>query len=316
LQDNGVTGYVAATGRSYLCPDTTRDPLYLEGAYGARSSLTVPLLLADEVVGTFNVESPRPNAFTAEDLQFTELFGREVAHALHTLQLLSAQESCTAIQSIEAINREVALPADQLLALAGGLLVRIKQSQVPMAAEWVNVLQQILADARVVKSSIQKVGEQLAAAAEPAVVSGVSTAALRGMRILVVDGEERTRRAAHTLLERFGSTVETAATATEAIALASTATYDAIIQDIRLPDLGGYETYRRLKAAQPGSRIILMSGFGYDSGHAIVKARGEGLRHVIYKPFRTDQVVNALVGPAAPGPPPGPTSPPHPVTSP
>src|SRR5262249_10816504 len=41
---NGVTGYVAATGMSYLCPDTTRDPLYIEGATGSRSSLTVPLL--------------------------------------------------------------------------------------------------------------------------------------------------------------------------------------------------------------------------------------------------------------------------------
>ncbi len=31
-QNNGVTGFVAATGKSYLCEDTTEDPLYLEGA--------------------------------------------------------------------------------------------------------------------------------------------------------------------------------------------------------------------------------------------------------------------------------------------
>ena len=71
VQNNGVTGFVAATGKSYLCPDTANDPLYIEGAPGARSSLTVPLLFADQVVGTFNVESPEPNAFTEEDLQFT-----------------------------------------------------------------------------------------------------------------------------------------------------------------------------------------------------------------------------------------------------
>ena len=29
---NGVTGFVAATGKSYLCEDTSEDPLYLEGA--------------------------------------------------------------------------------------------------------------------------------------------------------------------------------------------------------------------------------------------------------------------------------------------
>ena len=26
-----MTGFVAATGKSYLCEDTTEDPLYLEG---------------------------------------------------------------------------------------------------------------------------------------------------------------------------------------------------------------------------------------------------------------------------------------------
>jgi len=59
---NGVTGFVAATGKSYLCPDTTVDPIYLEGAQGARSSLTVALCVGDQVIGTFNVESPSPTA--------------------------------------------------------------------------------------------------------------------------------------------------------------------------------------------------------------------------------------------------------------
>ena len=63
-EGNGVTGYVAATGKSYFCPDTTNDPHYIAGAAGARSSLTVPLIAGDQVIGTFNVESPRPNAFT------------------------------------------------------------------------------------------------------------------------------------------------------------------------------------------------------------------------------------------------------------
>src|SRR5262249_23293501 len=33
--ENGVTGFVAFTGKSYLCEDTTRDPHYIEGAKGA-----------------------------------------------------------------------------------------------------------------------------------------------------------------------------------------------------------------------------------------------------------------------------------------
>ena len=61
-QGNGVTGFCASSGKSYLCEDTTEDPFYLEGCKGSKSSLTVPLVLHDQVIGTFNVESPEPRA--------------------------------------------------------------------------------------------------------------------------------------------------------------------------------------------------------------------------------------------------------------
>ncbi|HEY6564916.1 MAG TPA: PAS domain-containing protein, partial [Pirellulaceae bacterium] len=66
---NGVTGHVAATGKSYLCEDTAKDELYIEGFKGAKCSLTVPIIHHDEVIGTFNVESPKPGGFTDSDQQ-------------------------------------------------------------------------------------------------------------------------------------------------------------------------------------------------------------------------------------------------------
>ncbi len=82
-QDNGVTGFVAATGKSYLCEDATQDPLYLEAFAGARSSLTVPLLLHEDVIGTFNVESPQPRAFSENDLLFLEIYAQRRRGAEH-----------------------------------------------------------------------------------------------------------------------------------------------------------------------------------------------------------------------------------------
>ncbi|MFM8577627.1 MAG: GAF domain-containing protein [Planctomycetaceae bacterium] len=114
-EKNGVTGYVAASGRSYLCSDTTKDPLYLEGCKGAKSSLTVPLVLHDQVIGTFNVESPEPGGFKETDLQFLEIFSRDVAAALNTLELLVAEKASTAAESVEAIHGAVALPVDDIL---------------------------------------------------------------------------------------------------------------------------------------------------------------------------------------------------------
>src|SRR5205823_5312640 len=135
------------TGESYLCEDTANDPHYLAGAAGARSSMTVPLKFHDEVIGTLNVESPRVNGFGPDDLQFTELFSKEIAAALHTLDLLSAQQVCTAGQSIEAVNKEVALPLDEVLAGASVLLARAGQAD-PEAADR---LRRVLNAARRVK---------------------------------------------------------------------------------------------------------------------------------------------------------------------
>ena len=37
--------------------------------------------------------------------------------------------------------------------------------------------------------------------------------------------------------------------------------------------------------------LVLMTGFGYDPKHVIVKARQAGLSAVLYKPFRLDKLL-------------------------
>ncbi len=294
-EGNGVTGFVAATGKSYLCPDAATDPLYIEGAKGARSSLTVALTLGDQVVGTLNVESPQLRAFGEQDLQFAEIFSREIASAIHTLELLSAEKRSTASQSVEAINREVALPVDDILTTATSLL----DKWIGHDAEMADKLKKILAGARSIKQCIQKVGEDMTPAGRP----GLSLPdlerlpRLKGRRVLVADSDERVRRSAHGLLGRFGCTVETARNGREALTMARLGTYDAILADIRLPDVSGSEMYSGLRQAQPDARVILMTAYGYDPSHAIVKARQEGLRTILYKPFRVDQLLDALEKP-------------------
>jgi CheY-like chemotaxis protein len=290
---NGVTGFVAATGKSYLCPDTATDPLYIEGAQGARSSLTVPLIYQDQVIGTFNVESPHLGAFGDEDLQFAEIFSREIASALHTLELLTAEKRCTTSQSIEAISREVALPVDEILQAATAVLGRYIGHDPEMADK----LKQILNGARAIKQTIAKVGEDLTpSGAQGAPAASPPPPQLKGMRILVADNDERVRRSAHGILGRLGAVVETARDGQEALTIAKLAEYpyDAVLADIRLPDVSGYEIYKRMREVQPQARVILMTSYGYDPSHSIVKARQEGLRFVLFKPFRIDQLLDAL----------------------
>jgi two-component system, sensor histidine kinase SagS len=305
-EGNGVTGFVAATGMSYVCPDTTKDPLYLEGAAGSRSSLTVPLIFHGTVIGTLNVESPQPDAFDDRDRQFIEIYGRNIAAALNTLELLEAEKVSTASASVEAINRELAIPLDDIITDATTVLDRYAGHDEDIIAR----LRHLLYRAREIRSLIHKAGSAIV---PPAKQSPTATAPrLAGTRILVVDADESIRRSAHHLLGSQGANVETARDANEAIALMRQAPYATALVDIRLPDLDGYETYKRLREVQPNVPIILMTGFGWDPAHSIVKARQEGLQTVLYKPFRSDRLMEAVEqalrtspapGAAAAGPP-------------
>jgi CheY-like chemotaxis protein/GAF domain-containing protein len=290
-QGNGVTGFVAATGKSYLCEDTANDPLYLSGAPGARSSLTVPLILHDEILGTFNVESPSPGAFNEHDLQFLELFSREVAVALNTLELLVAEKMTTATQSTELILREVANPVDEILKDAAWILERY----IGHEPQVTDRLQRVLQHTREIKQLIQKVGDALAPkVAHSPLPPRPQRPKIVGKRILVVDSDESVRGAAHELLGRFGCDVETAHNGEESLLMVRRFPYDVVIADIRLTDMTGFECFRQLRAISEQLPVILMTAFGYDPAHSLVRARQQGLKSVLYKPFRLDQLLEEV----------------------
>ncbi|HWA99896.1 MAG TPA: response regulator [Pirellulales bacterium] len=295
-QGNGVTGFVAATGQSYLCEDTTEDPLYLEGAKGAKSSLTVPLVLHDQVIGTFNVESPEPRAFTENDLQFLEIFSRDVAASINTLELLVAQKASSAAESIDAIHSAVALPVDEILNDA----VNIMERYIGHEPEVTDRVKRILRNARDIKQVIQKVGQQMAPTeALPTMLATNERPELRDLKVLVVDADEQVRSQSHALLDRYGSVVETAHDGAEAVSMVRamnlTDNYDVIITDIRLPDTTGYELLLKLHQMMEHVPIIFMAGFGYDPGHSIPNAKRAGFSPgLLSKPFSLDQLLNAV----------------------
>ena len=294
-EGNGVTGFVASTGKSYVCELTAEDPLYVVGAEGARSSLTVPLMFQEKVIGTLNVESPEANAFNESDLLFLEIFARDVAVALHTLELLAAEKASTAAASVEAIHSAVALPIDVILNDA----VNVMERYIGHEPDVVQRLQSILRNARDIKQVIQKVGQSMAPAhASPSATVPAARPKLSGKRVLVVDNDASVRQAAHALLERYRCIVETAHDGKEAGLmvrnLGADSSYDVILADVRLPDMNGYELLMKIRELMDNVPLILMTVFGYDPSHCILKARQEGVTSVLYKPFRLDQLLTAV----------------------
>lgn len=295
---NGVSGHVCATGQSYLCPDTSKDDLYVKGLVGAKSSLTVPLIYHNEVIGSLNVESPEVKAFSESDKQLLQIFAHDIAVALNTLELLVAQSTNTAQRSVLAIHGAVAAPIDEIL----NDTVNVIENYIGHDHDAASRLRSILKNARNIKKVIQDVGRHLVA--EDMIPESIITEKrpfLQNLRILVIDADEEVRESAHMLLERYGCTVETAQCGAEAVYMIRNCDadhcYDAIIADIRLSDLDGYELLLKLKEILGDNPpLLLMTGFGYDPGHAIVKSRKAGLpaNAVLYKPFKLEQLLTAI----------------------
>jgi len=243
------------------------------------------------VLGTFNVESPRKRAFSENDLQFLELFAREIAVALNTLELLAVEKISTATESTELILREVVDPVDKIIQDTTWLI----ENTVGADAGVTERLRGVLKYTRVIKQMIQTVGDTFPHKANQSVMPDSDVRPLmQHKRVLVVDEDQEVRQAAHQLLRRFGCDVETAHNGEECFLLARSYHYDAVLSDIRLPDFKGYEVFNRLKQIDPHVPVILMTGYGYDPGHSIVKARQAGCTAVLFKPFRVDQLVSEL----------------------
>src|SRR6266513_4987448 len=120
--NNGISGYVAATGRSYICPDIERDPRYVLGLDQAKSSLTVPLRLHDKVIGIFNIESRQRAAFNEDDRQFAEIFGRYVAIALNILDLMIVERVGVAHKVADDVSLDTAAPLNDIAMDATSLM--------------------------------------------------------------------------------------------------------------------------------------------------------------------------------------------------
>ncbi len=275
-EGNGITGFVAATGKSYLCEDTQADPLYLPGATEARSCVVVPLVLLNRIIGTFNVESRVPRAFTQYDKECIEALSYNIAVAINTLDLLAEEEYSVAAKSVERIHGAVALPIDDMLKLTSGILNQYMELPPTETIKRVERLRQIV---RHMKSLILEIGATLAPTTASPQPPPPKKEFLSGKRILVVHPEDIVRSNAHSVLEPFGCVVETANTGADAIGMIRATNneggYAVIFGARHLPDMNGIEFIERLAEEIPVEPLpfIMLIDDGYDRGHIAVQAK-------------------------------------------
>ena len=289
-QGNGITGYVASRGRSYICPDTQKDPRYLPGLDGARSSLTVPIRLNDRVIGVADFESTRPAAFGEDDRQFASIFCRYIGLALHVLDLLVSEQRTTTGRLGNDVMSEIRAPLNDILTEVESLVedyighddIRHRLRKISENAVSIrDTINELTSPSRGVKG--QRPCQQTKR--DPV---------LEGKCFLVVDDEDLIRDTVQDVLCALGCQVFTANDGDKAIALIQEHKFDLVLSDIKMPTRNGYEVFAAAKERNADTPVILTTGFGYDPNHSIVRARREGLSSVLFKPFKVEQLLDEL----------------------
>ncbi len=86
------------------------------------------------------------------------------------------------------------------------------------------------------------------------------------IRILLVDDHALIRRGHALVIEATDDLVVVgeAATGEEAVALAASLTPDVVLMDVRMPGRGGIDATRRITAAHPATRVIVLTTFDVD----------------------------------------------------
>lgn len=116
------------------------------------------------------------------------------------------------------------------------------------------------------------------------------------MRVLIVEDDELMSRSLQLILGGAGFEHDSVATGEAGLELASQYEYLAILLDLTLPDIHGYEVLRRLRITRVGTPVIILSGNAETD--AKVSGLGLGADDYVTKPFYRAELlarIHALV---------------------
>ena len=113
-------------------------------------------------------------------------------------------------------------------------------------------------------------------------------------RVRVLAAEDSPTQAAflRRSLEQAGFNVSLAANGAEALALARRESFDVVVSDVVMPELGGYDLCRHLKALTPDLPVILLTGL--DDPLHIAQAREAGADNLVRKPYEPSEIVERV----------------------
>jgi DNA-binding NtrC family response regulator len=110
--------------------------------------------------------------------------------------------------------------------------------------------------------------------------------------VLIVDDEKNILLTLNQALQLAGYRTELAQSGRLALEVVAARPVDAVVMDVKMPDLDGLAALERLSALRPGLPVIMMSGHG--TIETAVKATQLGARDFLEKPIARDRLLVAL----------------------
>lgn len=110
--------------------------------------------------------------------------------------------------------------------------------------------------------------------------------------ILLIDDEQGMRETLTDILTEQGYEVKPFASGQEAVKEIRKGSFDIVIADLKLPDVGGMQILDEAKEVNPESAVIVMTG--YASMESAVEALNRGAFSYIVKPFNMDEVKTVI----------------------
>jgi signal transduction histidine kinase len=104
----GITGWVAHTGKPARVGDVTRDRRYVSVRREVRSELAVPLEVRGEVRGVINVDSEREDAFSQDDQELLQELALQAAKVIHNTWLYEQLRlKVLLFESLSSVSRTI-----------------------------------------------------------------------------------------------------------------------------------------------------------------------------------------------------------------
>jgi DNA-binding response OmpR family regulator len=112
-------------------------------------------------------------------------------------------------------------------------------------------------------------------------------------KILIVEDEEEFAHNLAFYLSRIpGAKVSVTHSGEDAVLEAARFAPDCVVTDYNLPGIDGLETASQIRARDPDTFFVLITGHFSDA--VITAAREQGMRHILVKPFRLADLAGCL----------------------